>query len=386
MPVRGNEATSRSTEVLVVGGGIIGLSIARQLAVRGVKVMLLERTRVGSGASHAAAGMLAAQVETEEDGPFFDLQIESRRLWQEWAEIIPEESGMEFGYRKEGIYRIAETPQEAEQLQERLQWQKRKGLSGEWLDAQRLSAIVPGLSDSVCGALFVPEDHQVDAAQAVQALRRSACLHGVQVVEGTPVVALLSEGSRVYGVRTSDGTMTADRVVLAGGMSVPALMAPLGWEIPLEPVRGTVCALYPEEPWEKRTLFGTGWYQTPKADGRLIVGATQEAGAKTEVVPAESLVKILQQAGKMVPEIMRFPFQSAWSGIRTRTPDTLPVLGPVPGVEGLFVATGHFRNGILLAPVSGEVISDWILGQHPPVVAAHFLPDRFLKAASKLDA
>jgi len=386
MPVKEKGATTRTAEVLVVGGGIIGLAIARQLAVRGVKVMLLERTHVGAGASRAAAGMLAAQVETEEDGPFFDLQIESRRLWQEWAEIIPEESGIGFGYRKEGIFRIAETPQEAEQLQDRLEWQKRKGLGGEWLDAQKLRSLVPGLSDSVCGALYVPDDHQIDAAQAVQALRRSACLHGVQMVEGTPVVALLSEGSRVYGVQTSDGAMTADRVVLAGGMSVPALMAPLGGELPLEPVRGTVCALYPEEPWEKRTLFGTGWYLTPKADGRLIVGTTEEAGAKTDAVPAESLVKILERAGKLVPKIKRFPFHSAWSGIRTRTPDALPVLGPVPGFEGLYVATGHFRNGILLAPVSGEVIAHWILGQRPPVASAHFLPDRLLKGASKLDA
>ncbi len=378
MPVMEHGDALRSSEVLVVGGGIIGLSIARQLAVRGVNVILLEQTRVGSGASHAAAGMLAAQVETEEDGPFFDLQIASRSLWQEWADILPEESGIELGYRKEGIYRIAETPQEAEKLQARLVWQKRKGLSGEWLDAQSLSALVSGLNEAVYGALYIPDDHQVDAVQAVQALRRSARLHGVQVVEGTPVTALLNEGSRVYGVRTLDGTVTAERVVLAGGMSVSALIAPLGVKLPLEPVRGIVCALYPEEPWKQRTLFGTGWYLTPKADGRLIVGATEEVGVNTNAVPAGSLVAILERAGKMVSKVRHLPFHSAWSGIRTRTPDALPVLGPVPGIDGLFVATGHFRNGILLAPISGEVMASWILKQSP-AVGTHFLPERCLE-------
>lgn len=373
-----------SAEAIVVGGGIIGLSIARQLAVRGVEVVVLEQTRIGSGASGAAAGMLAAQVETEEDGPFFDLQVESRRMWREWARMLPEETGMQLGYREEGIYRIAETEQEAEQLQERLAWQRKKGYNGEWLDAQAVKAQIPGLRDAVCGALYVPDDHQLDAVLAVQALRRSVSRHRVKVLEGIPVLGLLHDGSRVTGVKTVSGTMTAETVVLAGGMSVPLLLAPLGYRLPLKPVRGTVCALYPNEAFLKQTLFGTGWYVTPKADGRLIVGATQEEGANTSEVPAGSLLAILERAGEMLPDIRRFPFHSAWSGIRTSAPDRLPVVGSVPGMDGLFIAVGHFRNGILLAPVTGEVMAGIILEKGETALdVRHFDPARFLEKSEE---
>ncbi|PTQ54048.1 MAG: Glycine oxidase ThiO [Hydrogenibacillus schlegelii] len=371
-----------AADVLVVGGGMIGLAIARQLAVRGVRVIVAEQAGVGSGASQAAAGMLAAQVETEEDGPFFDLQVASRRLWQKWAHVLPEETGVAIGYRKTGMYRIAGTPHEAEMLQKRLEWQTQKGQSVTWLDAERLRAAVPGLGPEVYGALYAPEDHQVDAVLALRALRLSAVWHGALVMEGTPVISLLKEGARIYGVRTPKGVLTADRVVLAGGLSVPALLEPLGFTFPLEPVRGVACALLADRPFLRETLFGTGWYLTPKADGRLIVGATEEGGAAAAYVPAESLMRILERAMRAVPEIGRFPFRSAWSGIRTRTPDGLPVIGPVPGVEGLFVATGHHRNGILLAPVTGETIAEWIVGQKPPAVAMAFLPERFLKSGS----
>lgn len=373
-----------SVEVVVVGGGIIGLSIARQLAVRGVQVAVVEQTRIGTGASGAAAGMLAAQVETEEDGPFFDLQVESRRLWRKWAATLPDETGMQLGYREEGIYRIAESEQEARQLQERLAWQQKKGFGGAWLDRQALKAQLPGLCDDVYGALYVPDDHQLDAALAVEALRRSVVGHGGNVLEGAHVLGLLQNGSRVTGVQTVGGIISASAVVLAGGMSVPLLLRPLGYRLPLMPIRGTVCALYPHAPFLKRTLFGTGWYVTPKSDGRLIVGATQEEGANTREVPVGALVTILQRAGKMLPELQRLPFHSAWSGIRTGTADRLPVIGPVPGVDGLFVATGHFRNGILLAPVTGEVMAGYILNEaHPTLDVRSFLPERVLESGAE---
>lgn len=377
----GNEMT---VDVVVVGGGIVGLAIARQLAVRTVRVAVLEQAQVGSGASGAAAGMLAAQVETEEDGPFFDLQVESRRLWREWSRILFDETGIELGYREEGIYRIAESEREAEQLQERLAWQRRKGFTGEWLDAQALKEQVPGLKDGVFGALYVPDDHQLDAVLATRALRRSVVRHGGRVLEGLPVLGLLHESSRVTGVQTVGGPVRAATVVLAGGMSVPLLLRPLGYRLPLVPVRGTVCALYPDEPFLKRTLFGTGWYVTPKADGRLIVGATQEEGANTREVTAGALLAVLERAGGMLPGLRRLPFHSAWSGIRTGTPDRLPVMGPVPGMDGLFVATGHFRNGILLAPVTGEVVSRQILQEDVPALNVRpFFPERVLELASE---
>lgn len=340
---------------------------------------LFEAGQIGSGASGAAAGMLAAQAEAREPGPFLDLLLKSREMHRPFGEELYEEIGLDPEYVWAGTLRAAADESSAEDLRVRYLWQKQRGLSARWMDPDEVRDLEPALSSRTVAALYLPEDGQVNSPRLVRALSLAAARRGARIEEFTNVCGLVVERSKIVGVRTSAGEVAAGTVVLAGGASSTSLVRGLGIEVPVHPVKGEILATIPRSSLIKANVWDNRCYMVPKRDGRVVIGATEEPGVRDPQPTLGGIAVLSGAAVRLVPEISVAPFASAWGGLRPGTPDRLPVLGPVEDIEGLLLATGHYRNGVLLAPLTGEVISALALGETPVKDISPFSPDRFTR-------
>ncbi len=365
--------------MVVVGGGLIGCAIARELALEGSRVLLLERSRPGDGASGAAAGMLAPQAEARGPSPLLALGLASREMYREWVGEVARASGIDPDYREEGLIRVALGRDEAAELEGILAWQRREGLPVKPLERRELEARVSGLGPEASSGLFFPRDHQVDPRRLNRALAAAAAAAGVQVRAGTPVLGLDVRAGAVSGVRIDAGVVRADLTVVAAGCWTGLLAAGAeGLLPPTPPVRGQMLALEPDElPGRTPVMAGCG-YLVPRSSGRLLVGATMEdAGYRCEVTGAGT-ADLLQAARRLVPSLAQARVVAAWAGLRPGSPDGLPSIGPGPA-PGLLVATGHLRNGVLLAPITARLVADLVAGRPPRLDPAPFAPGRHLQ-------
>ncbi|MBW3629493.1 MAG: glycine oxidase ThiO [Gemmatimonadetes bacterium] len=363
----------RLPDVLVIGGGVIGCAIARRLARDGVRTLLLERDEPGTHASWAAAGMLSPLVEAEEPGPFLSLLLESRRLFPEFARELLSETGTEVGYRDEGALYVGFTGADVLTLEERYRWQSAAGLPVQRLSGAEARELEPGLAGGVRGALRFPEDHQVDNRLLAGALRMAAVTAGAEIRAGVEVGEVLVEGARAVGVRTTMGErIDAAAVVIAAGSWAGALRG-LPHAVPVSPVHGQLIALKTTPPLFRHVVHSPRVYLVPRADGRLIVGATvEQVGFRKAVTPA-GILSLLGPALEAAPTLADAPLVESWSGLRPGTPDALPILGPDRDVAGLHYATGHYRNGILLAPITADIIAESIGGDQSRELTAFSL-------------
>lgn len=369
-------------DVLVVGGGVIGLSVAYHAARRGAKVTLLEAERLGDGASGAAAGMLNAQAETREPGAFLDLQLHSRALHRSLGDQLYEETSLDPEYIWSGTLRVARTAAFEESLAQTHRWQQELGLSAKWLDGEELRKLEPEICPKARAALYLPDDGQVNSRRLVRALALAASRRGAAIREATPVSGLVSESGQVTGARTAHGEVHADRVVLAGGVGCARLCEDLGLRLPLHPVKGETLAIEAMPAPVSANVWDEDCYLVPKRDGRLIVGATEEPGVWEKRPTLGGVAQLSGCAASLVPDLSGSPVTDLWGGLRPGTPSGEPILGPVGGVEGLLLTTGHYRNGILLSAVTGEAISALALGEKPPLDLAPFSYERHVEAAS----
>jgi len=361
-------------DVLVVGAGVVGCSVAWRLQQAGVRCTLLERSIPGAEASSAAAGILAPQVEADGPGPFLDLCLASRALYPEFARELAEVAGFEVGYRPCGALLAAFDEREADQARTRVAWQRREGLEAEWLDAVAVQALEPALSTSLLGAARFVGDHQVDNRLLVRALAIAATRSGARVV-ATQVRRLLESGGRVVGVVTDQGVMRADAVVVAAGAWTGLVPGALSDASILRPARGQMAMVHTRAPVVRHVVFGAQGYAVPRPDGRLLLGSTVEFVGFDKQVTAGGLAAILSRGIALIPAIAEATLLETWAGFRPHTADGLPLLGP-GRVTGLFLASGHFRNGILLAPITAAVVRDLILDQAPAVDITAFRADR----------
>jgi glycine oxidase len=366
------------TDVIIVGGGVIGCSIAYHLAREGVKVTVLDKGEIGSEASRAAAGMLAPLAEVEEDGPFQGLGLASLRLFPHLAEALEQECGVDIEYLRSGILRVALTEEQAEHLKGVAHRRPPPGLELRWLEPDELRALEPGLSLEVLGALYSPEEHQVNADRLVQALARAAAAHGAVMRRNTRATGLVRRGMRVTGVRIPDGTLSAGHVVLAAGAWTARVAQGIGIALPVFPVRGQMIALPASRSAPRHIVWGEEGYLVPKANGLLFAGATVERVGFRKNVTLRGMSGLRMMAKSLVPRLVGLDAVDAWAGFRPGSADGLPILGPVPGWEGLSVACGHFRNGILLAPITGQLIARSIFDGSSNEALAPFSPARFL--------
>jgi glycine oxidase len=373
------DALPASADVAVVGGGLIGLSIAWRLARAGRRVVVVEAGRVGAGASGAATGMLAAGAEHEPGGEaLMPFARWSQRLWPAFRDELEAASGLSLDYRGEGTLVVAIGRDEVERLRFRREQLAREGVAAAWLSGAEVRAREPGLRPSVTAGMFCPEDHQVDPARVVAALAAALRAAGGAIVAGTPATGLLRAAGRVAGVETPAGTVRAPVVVLATGAEAArgALVPELA--LPVRPLKGQSLVL--------RTSARSGglahvvWTEqvhlAPKADGRLIVGATMEEAGFDAEVTAGGLLALLDGARRALPGVEEMVLEGVWTGFRPTSDDDAPFLGET-GHDGLLVANGHHRNGYLLAPATAEALAGLVLEGRMPDVAAPFTLARF---------
>jgi glycine oxidase len=336
----------RMARIVIVGGGVIGCAVAERLSRdRRHQVLLLERDTLGAHASGAAAGLLAPYSET--GSVEFDLAARSLAAFPELVERV-ERCGISVEYRAQETITPALTAEEEQRL--------RRG-PGRWLDAEAALAEEPGLSPTIRGAALVTEA-QVTPLRLVRALAWTAVVQGAEIREGTPVGWMTVRAGCVQAVQTGEGQVRADVVVLAAGPWSPSLASPLGVALDVRPVRGQLVTLRPSRPVLRRMLTWRGSYLVPKPDGTVVAGSTEEEVGFDPRPTAEGVAGLLQFAARAVPALATAGVERVWAALRPATPDLRPVIGPAPGLPNLLLATGHNRNGILLAPVTAELISE----------------------------
>jgi len=372
--------TRKTADVVVIGGGVIGLAVARTLALRGIHdVLLLERGSLGAEASSAAAGMLAPQAEANRPHEFFYLTCQSRDMYPAFASALFEETGIDIELDPTGTLYLAFTEHDAEELETRYDWQTKAGLAVERLSGEIARKLEPSICEDVRGALRFPLDTQVENRRLISALAVSNERLGVRMETSTDVVSMKIERSRVAGVETSRGFVATDRVVIAGG-AWSSLLGAADIALPnlrIKPVRGQMLCFEANPQIARHVIYSPRGYIVPRRDGRLLAGSTTEHAGFEKRITAAGVQAILSAALEISPRIASLPMTDSWAGLRPRAADTLPVLGPCAEIAGMFYATGHYRNGILLAPVTAELIAGAIVDEVFPPALNIFSPDRF---------
>lgn len=358
---------TQTSDVVVVGGGIIGLAVAYYLAREHMQVTLVERGAVGREASWAAAGYLSYQGGSSAPGPRLDLVRTSRLMYDGWIEALQEFTAADTGFWRCGLLELCLNDAEAHEMQERLAWQQAAGFNIDWLDAAAVRQRQPHLAPEipVQGGLLLPDVAQVRPPRLLKALTETVIRQGVQVREHTPVTAITCDRDRVTGVTVGNGEAITAPIVINAAGSWAAQLGPDMSRLPVKPIKGTIVLLETPAPPTRELLDSSQGALYPRPDNNVLLGATVEDVGFDKRVTLESVDQLVHQAVTLMPCLKDATLVTAWSGLRPYTHDNLPYLGPIPGLHGAYAATGHFRSGILLAPVTGLLIKEMILGQAP---------------------
>jgi glycine oxidase len=329
--------------------------------------------------------MLAAAVETEPgEEPLLPLTLESQRLWPGFARELLAATGVSVEYRDEGTLVVALNRDDAETLRHSYDFQKGLGLDIAWLNATEARRLEPHLKPGIAAAVYCKSDHQVENRSLCRALVVACRGAGVEIHEHCPVAEVVMAGGRACGVETARGRADAEIVVLAAGAWSREISGiPVAHQPPVRPIKGQMLALQmdPKAPILRHVVWLPRAYLVPRNDGRLIIGATVEERGFDTSLTAGGMLALIEGAWRGVPTIEELPIAETWVGFRPGSRDDAPMLGP-SGIDGLVVATGHHRNGILLTPVSAAVMSDYILSGRLPEMARPFDPQRFAQSKS----
>lgn len=387
------EARERA-DAIIIGGGVIGLCAARSLVRRGIKrVTLIERERPGAEASSAAAGMLAAQVEADRKDAFLELALASRSLYPALAAELLEETGIDIELERTGTLYLGFTEEDEQEIEARYRWQSSAGLNVEELSVDEARRLEPGISPHARRVLRFPLDVQVENRRLVAALARSVERLGVRLLTGTNVESVLTMAGRVTGVETSRGEIRAPLVIVAAGAwvsfiqategssSVAAVAAP---PLRVEPVRGQMLCFEAQAHPFSHVIYSPRAYLVPRMDGRLLAGSTTEQAGYDKRVTGGGIHTVIRHALEIAPLVECLPLVDAWAGLRPRAvgSDEWPVIGGSAETQGLYYATGHYRNGILLAPITGELLAEEIETGVRPLLLEPFTPERFQQSVA----
>ena len=370
----------RSTryDAVVIGAGLIGLACAWRASQRGMSVLVIDRAAApGSGASHVAAGMLAPVMEADfGEERLVRVNLAARERWPAFAAELEERTGLPTGYRDSGALIVAADRDDAEALRRLHEFQLSLGLEVEWLSPGRCRRLEPGLSPRIAGGILAHGDGQADPRAIAHALAEVVA----EIELGVEVEAIEHDRGRVTGVRTSAGLVDCDAVVVAAGARSPSL-APDGTGPPVRPVKGQILELRVrgamEEPFT-RVVRTPRCYLVARGDGRVILGATMEEQGFDTTVTADGVYRLLEAAWEVLPEVGELELVGAAAGLRPGTPDNAAVVG-WGELDGLVWATGHWRNGVLMTPLTGEVAADLLTGGDLPDELAPLDPSRFAR-------
>jgi glycine oxidase len=371
-------------DVIVIGAGIIGCAIARELARRGSSVITVERDSPGRRATWAAAGMLSPFGESGGGGPFLELADESLGRFAGFVHSLHEETGIDVEYRTNGKMHVSLGAAD-DDLRRLAANPAASRFDITLLDGDAARKMEPELTHAVSSALFVGRDHRINNRLLAQALLASAVGAGVQFRTANPVAALTTKHGTTTGVRLASGEqLTAGHVVLAAG-AWSAQLEGLPRTLPIRPIKGQMFSVdsrargsgRPAQPMVERVIHAPSCYIIPRDDGRLLIGATVEDVGFHKGATLRGVSGLMAAAVELLPGIAELPLVETWAGFRPGTPDGLPILGADPAARGLIYATGHFRNGILLAPATAACVADLVAGERPALPLDAFGIERF---------
>jgi len=372
-------------DAAVIGGGVIGASIAFELAAEKLRVVLLDRQKPGQEASCAAAGMLSPAPDSPRDIPLVPLGRESLALYPQFVSAIEEASGQTTSCVHEGTLEIVFAPEGEAECDREVSEYRRLGLAAERIPIGTARQWEKSISPDARAAVSLPDEGTVEPGLLMEALLAAARRRGVEIRSDCRVTGLLRERDRCVGVVAGGEEIAAACVVVAAGCfsgEIAPDMEVLARYAPTRPVRGQMLALRPDAPILRRVLRSERGYLVPRRDGLVVAGSTkEEAGFEKRVTP-KGMRKILDAALELCPGLSGAEIVETWSGLRPGTPDDLPILGPTD-IEGLLIATGHYRNGILLAPVTAKLVREWIVKGRTDFNAAAFSPLRFSRREMK---
>jgi glycine oxidase len=371
-------------DVAIAGAGLIGSAIALELARAGLRVGLFDKNEPGQEASWASAGILSPAPENPAMIAVVPLGIASMGLYPEFIADVEEMSGHETGYRRTGTLEALFSRDAREELNTVIALHHGLGLKAEAISADEAREMEPALSEEMEAAIFRPEEGSVDNRRLTNAVLEAVKRAGVEIFANQEVRAIRRQGARCTGVVTSGGFVEAQFTVIAAGC-FSAEIEGVSSYAPVTPAKGQILALRPGDARIERVLWSKNIYLVPRTDGRVIAGATTERAGFNKELTAGSLQKLLAGAIELAPCLADARIGEIWAGLRPDSPDHLPIIGPTD-IEGLLVASGHFRSGIVLAPITARLICDWIVKQNVTMAWERFSPMRFAKARKVVDA
>ena len=371
-------------DAVIAGAGLIGASIALELAEAGLKVGLYDAHEPGREASWASAGMISPAPENPDMIPFVPMSLASVALYPDFIRKVEELAGVRVGYRKDGALDVIVDGDAQEELSTVIALQHGVGLKAEALSAEQARKMEPALTDEMQAAIFREDEASLDTRVFTDAALKAAQRKGVQIFAGNGAKALWKAGERCKGLVLEKGQVEAKWTVIAAGCFSARIegVAPYA---PVFPAKGQMMALRCESVEIHHVLWLEHTYLVPRNDGRIIAGSTIERTGFDHDVTAGGLKKILNEATKLAPGLEKARIEEAWAGLRPDSPDHLPIIGPTD-LDGLLIATGHFRSGILLAPVTARLIHDWVNEQKVTVDWERLSPMRFLEATRRQSA
>lgn len=373
-------------DVAIIGGGVIGLSAALELAAEKLRVVVFDRQRPGQEASWAAAGMLSPAPDSPRDLRLVPLSKESLKIYPEFVAAVEEHSRKSTGYVRQGAFVAFLSPQGQAERDRLVSGHRELGLAAEAIAIETIRQSEPSITRSAQAIAWLPDEGSVEPRALMAALLAAAQARGVEIRADCPVEKLLFDQTKCIGLAAGDKIHVATVILAAGCYSAQlADGTPLLACTPTRPVRGQMLALRPDRPSLRRVLRSDHRYLVPRNNGCVVVGSTLEDAGFEKRVTAAGIRKLLDAALELCPDLAGAELVETWSGLRPGTPDDLPILGPA-GCDGLLIATGHYRNGILLAPITARLVRDWVVRGQPSLDVSAFSPLRFVDMESKAHA
>jgi glycine oxidase len=367
----------KNADVVVVGAGLIGAITAYECARAGASVALIDKNNLGIGASGNSAAMLELQIDAYRGDPFFSLAKASHDLFPALALELTSETGIDTGYEPSSIMQVALTADEALLLEAECERQMRLNLRAQWLTPTQVAERVPDLTASIYGAALFHEDGNVNGVSLLTALCAGAEKAGAKIILNAGEVRLTTDNGRVTGVQTPVEIINAPRIVLAAGAWIDSLLAPLSIRLGVTPVRGQLVVFdTPKRLLPFPIYTKSGGYLTPKKEGVTLAGSTIENVGFDSSPTDEGRERILKLVRSLYPKLLRCPIKTITAGLRPKSPDDLPLIGALPDHPNVFISCGHYRNGVLLAPISGKLAATFALNKPLPEIFRPFSPER----------
>ncbi|MYL40575.1 glycine oxidase ThiO [Virgibacillus salexigens] len=361
-------------DVVIIGGGVIGQSVAYYLSRSGVATTVIEQNRIGRKTTQAAAGMLGVHTENDQQGTYYQFCQASRNMYASLSDELFSLSGIDIQLSTNGMLEIATNEEQKQRLQA-----KQKAFEGlEWLDGGGIRQRTSALTHAV-GGLYMQQDGNVEPLAVCEAFKQASLGMGSQVIENCRV-ANIDRVRDVFHIQFENGGISADHVVVAAGANSGKWFEATGLKNPMIPTKGECFAIKPSDPSIEQTLFFHNLYLVPKRDGRYIIGATSYHYDSSSYTSTGGIFELMNRLFRLFPSLQQEELHSCWTGVRPGTKDGRPIIGEHPDVSNLYFATGHYRNGILLAPATGKLVSDMVLNRYVPAsIERLFTPARFRK-------